>query len=85
MLYSAHAGFDGQDAVLRFSALTGLKLWQLDDPQLYLVRVRCETGHGSDCVSGRFGFRTARFTPGGFVFNGQPLKIRGLNRHQVLN
>jgi beta-galactosidase len=37
---------------------------------------------GEDDVSVRFGFREARWTPEGFVLNGQPLKIIGLNRHQ---
>ena len=30
----------------------------------------------------RFGFRTAEFTADGFLLNGKPLKLRGLNRHQ---
>jgi beta-galactosidase len=30
----------------------------------------------------QFGFRTAEFTPEGFLLNGKPLKLRGLNRHQ---
>ena len=73
---------DDDGVCLRFERISGLGLWQLDDPRLYRMRVTLTTAHGSDCVAERFGFRCARFTPQGFVFNGQPLKIRGLNRHQ---
>jgi beta-galactosidase len=62
-----------------FAQLAGLKLWELDAPQLYLVRATLDNG---DQLSTRFGFRTARFTTEGFFLNGKPLKIRGLNRHQ---
>ena len=62
-----------------FESLAGLKLWELDAPQLYLVRATLDN---RDQLSTRFGFRTARFTTEGFFLNGQPLKIRGLNRHQ---
>jgi beta-galactosidase len=82
VLASRRATIAGARVGVRFDELAGLKLWQLDDPQLYTVRVTIETAHGSDSTSARFGFRSARFTPDGFVFNGQPLKIRGLNRHQ---
>lgn len=79
---SCRASVAGADVSLRFAAIPGLKLWQLDDPQLYVMRVTLESEHGSDRVAERFGFRSARFTPQGFFLNGQPLKIRGLNRHQ---
>ncbi|MDZ7938779.1 MAG: glycoside hydrolase family 2 TIM barrel-domain containing protein [Rhodoferax sp.] len=65
-----------------FEKLAGLKLWELDAPQLYLVRVTITTSAGTDQLSTRFGFRTAAFTTEGFFLNGQPVKIRGLNRHQ---
>ncbi len=65
-----------------FDKLAGLKLWALDAPQLYLMRVSTTTSAGTDQLSTRFGFRTAAFTAEGFFLNGQPLKIRGLNRHQ---
>ena len=82
VLASRTADVDGGDVRLSFARIGGLKLWQLDDPQLYRMRVTLQTAHGEDSVAERFGFRTARFTVDGFVFNGQPLKIRGLNRHQ---
>lgn len=62
-----------------FESLPGLERWELDAPQLYLVRATLDN---RDQLSTRFGFRTARFTTEGFFLNGKHLKIRGLNRHQ---
>lgn len=61
-----------------------VKLWDLDAPQLYGVRVRLY--EGKQCVDHyetRIGLREAKFTPEGFLLNGKPLKLRGLNRHQT--
>jgi len=49
-------------------------LWSPQNPVLYELEVLGKTV--------RFGFREALFTPDGFFLNGQPLKLRGLNRHQ---
>ena len=38
--------------------------------------------YGIENLAERFGFRLAEFTKDGFFLNGNPLKIRGLNRHQ---
>lgn len=82
VLQSVQAAIDGSEASLHFENLSGLALWELDNPQLYVIKLTANTEHGSDALSTRFGFRTARFTPEGFLLNGRPLKIRGLNRHQ---
>ncbi|MBB4254745.1 MULTISPECIES: glycoside hydrolase family 2 protein [Rhizobium] len=73
----------GSRTTLSFGGLTGITLWDITDPTLYDVTVELRTEHGSDRVSTRFGFRTAEFTPEGFLLNGKPLKLRGLNRHQA--
>ena len=82
VLQSAQTTINDSETSLHFDGLSGLALWELDSPQLYVMKVTADTEHGSDTVSTRFGFRTARFTPEGFLLNGRPLKIRGLNRHQ---
>ena len=82
VLTSAQAAISGSEVSLNFENLSGLGLWELENPQLYLMKVTAETAQGSDTLTTRFGFRTARFTPEGFLLNGKPLKIRGLNRHQ---
>ncbi|OWO89910.1 beta-D-galactosidase [Rhizobium esperanzae] len=73
----------GDRTTLSFGGLTGITLWDITDPTLYEVTVELRTEHGSDRLSTRFGFRTAEFTTEGFLLNGKPLKLRGLNRHQA--
>ncbi len=64
------------------------QLWTLDDPRLYECVVRLfEAELGADpldAVTVRFGLRQAEFrADGGFYFNGERLKLVGLNRHQT--
>jgi beta-galactosidase len=73
----------GPAVTVRFEALKGLALWEPDSPVLYRAEASLETAAGSDELSTRFGFRSAEFTVDGFLLNGKPLKIRGLNRHQA--
>ena len=82
VLHTQTADLSADGFSVRFAQLAGLSLWELDSPQLYLVRATLHSSAGSDQLSTRFGFRTARFTTDGFLLNGKPLKIRGLNRHQ---
>jgi len=72
----------GESVTLSFANLTGLSLWDIDDPILYHVTLSFEGNKGSDRLASHFGFRTAEFTAEGFKLNGRKLKIRGLNRHQ---
>ena len=61
-----------------------VRLWALDDPALYTLRVTLlNEGGAVDRVDTRFGFREARFEAGGFTLNGQRLPLIGLNRHQT--
>jgi beta-galactosidase len=73
---------NGNEATLSFSDLDGIDLWDIANPALYALSLKLETEHGTDFLAQRFGFRTAEFTPDGFLLNGKPLKLRGLNRHQ---
>ncbi len=69
---------------IRFDTLPHIKLWDLETPQLYRVRVRLLLGAQlADQDERRFGFRSARFTEHGFELNGRTVKLRGLNRHQT--
>jgi beta-galactosidase len=73
----------GDAPTLRLAGLSGVALWDIDDPVLYGVEVTLESPGGSDRVTTPFGFRTAEFSADGFRLNGRLLKIRGLNRHQA--
>ena len=68
---------DGKAVRIRWKQ-KDVELWDIDNPKLYTLQVT----FGGDTVEKRFGFRDARFTRTGFVLNGRPLKLIGLNRHQ---
>ncbi len=64
--------------------LGGIKLWEMNAPQLYTVYVRLlEGGKVVDEDTRRIGFREAMFTDQGFSLNGKIVKLRGLDRHQT--
>jgi beta-galactosidase len=69
---------------LHLENLTGIRLWDLQQRNLYTVRVRLLCGREAcDEDSRRFGFREAIFTDHGFRLNGTVIKLRGLDRHQT--
>ena len=67
---------------VELGGLSGIELWDTDNPALYRIDVSLDAESGQDHKSALFGFRSAEFTPEGFFLNGKKLKIRGLNRHQ---
>ena len=72
----------GPNMCLTLANLTNIALWDVIAPHLYSLHLSLETPHGTDASQTTFGFRSAEFTSDGFLLNGKPLKIRGLNRHQ---
>lgn len=73
-----------QPNIFSLDKLSGIKLWDIDNPNLYRVRVELfNNGKLFDRFETRVGFREAKFTADGFFLNGKPLKLRGLNRHQT--
>ena len=65
-------------------SLPEIELWSLSHPKLYDVVVRLKNADGSgDEYHTRVGFREARYTPSGFMLNGERVKLIGLNRHQT--
>ncbi len=76
------AAITGTSVTLMLADLAGITLWDVATPALYTIDLALSTPHGLDATSIRFGFRAVEFTPEGFLLNGKPLKIRGLNRHQ---
>ncbi|MCM1290079.1 MAG: hypothetical protein NC132_06270 [Corallococcus sp.] len=70
--------YDATSAQLEICENLALKLWSVDEPNLYGLRL---TVCGNAWQTA-FGVRKARFTKDGFFLNGKRLKIVGLNRHQ---
>ncbi|MBR2827343.1 MAG: glycoside hydrolase family 2 protein [Erysipelotrichaceae bacterium] len=55
------------------------KLWNCDNPNLYICEVSLANG---SVKTARFGFRLAEFRTDGFYLNGLRMVMRGLDRHQ---
>jgi beta-galactosidase len=69
---------------VHLEGLSGIRLWNLEERNLYSTRVRLRRGTKLlDEDSRRFGFREAQFTDHGFELNGKIIKLRGLDRHQT--
>jgi beta-galactosidase len=69
---------------VHLEGLGAIKLWDLENHNLYTVRVRLRRGaQVIDEDSRRVGFREAQFTDHGFELNGKVIKLRGLDRHQT--
>ncbi len=69
---------------VHLEGLSGIRLWNLEERNLYSTRVRLRSGAKLlDEDSRRFGFREAQFTDQGFELNGKIIKLRGLDRHQT--
>lgn len=78
----AEPGKSKHDLVL--SRLEGIKLWDIDDPNLYDVEVVMADSRGvRDNYLTRIGFREAVVKADGFYLNGRKVMLRGLNRHQA--
>jgi hypothetical protein len=60
--------------------------WSLETPQLYTAEATLrEEGRVLDRLSWTFGLRTLRFDAAlGFLLNGKPVVLRGVNRHENL-
>ena len=60
------------------------KLWSVESPYLYTLRLQlCDAqGHIVEQVTQRVGFRSIAIRGGQLLINGEPIKIRGVNRHE---
>ncbi len=57
--------------------------WSVDNPELYTLRLTLDSDKGRDTQEHATGFRRIAFDPDrGFLLNGEPLKLKGVNMHQ---
>ena len=76
---------DGGGWVVRSSrTLENASLWSAETPELYLLKVRASDRNGL-CESTEipFGFRSVEIRGGQLLVNGQPVLIKGVNRHEL--
>ena len=74
----------GGQTVSQNLAAEGVKLWSLDDPNLYICRTEVldEEGTVKDSADTRFGYRWMTFdNENGFFLNGEPVKLKGVCLH----
>lgn len=66
------------------TALAGAALWSAEVPNLYELELVMDDGAGTvlDAVASRIGFRTVEINGGQLRVNGQPVLIKGVNRHE---
>jgi beta-galactosidase/beta-glucuronidase len=74
---------DGRaEAEMRFDVPNPM-LWSPDSPELYTLTIELVDGNGrTDQWSHRIGLRTFRIDGGQLLLNGEPLLIKGINRHE---
>jgi domain./Glycosyl hydrolases family 2, TIM barrel domain. len=80
--FNTYVGISKKVYSFNVDNLKGIKLWDIDNPNLYEIKISMEINNCSDEYVDTFGFREAVFKPDGFYLNGKKLKLRGLNRHQ---
>jgi beta-galactosidase len=81
---SSQTRTDPARQTVSLSGFGGVKLWDLQSPNLYEVHARLlQNGNVIDQDARKIGFREASFTDNGFSLNGKIVKLRGLDRHQT--
>ena len=73
----------GEENTIKLDGLKKISLWDIENPNLYELTTSISVDSHEDTIKTSIGFRTAEFTSKGFMLNGKPLKILGLNRHQA--
>jgi beta-galactosidase len=76
----------GQDATAQGAkAVPGPSLWSAEHPNLYtaVLQLRDPAGSVTQTVSARVGFREFAIQAGLMRVNGQPVSLRGANRHEM--
>jgi beta-galactosidase len=58
------------------------RLWSPREPNLYTLETRVQDGRVRDVVETRIGIRRFEITKDTFKINGEPYRLRGVNRHQ---
>ncbi|MGE0481632.1 MAG: glycoside hydrolase family 2 TIM barrel-domain containing protein [Phycisphaerae bacterium] len=64
--------------------LSGVSHWSAERPLLYtaLLELRDADGRVTEILRGRCGFRSVEVKDGRLLVNGQPIVLRGVNRHE---
>ncbi len=83
VVFSNKAEVSG-DAVSFSKEIAGIKPWSAEAPNLYrlFVTLKDKSGKVQDIRSSRIGFRSVELKNKQLLVNGQPILIKGVNRHE---
>jgi beta-galactosidase len=75
----------GQDLLQQFSVpVNNPHKWDCENPNLYMLTCKLiQDGKVIELVNQRFGFRQSEVKGNQLLINGMPVKLRGVNRHEV--
>lgn len=75
---------DGFKTVEIDGTVNSPSLWSAETPNLYTLKVKALSGKGVvESTSLNFGFRTVEIRDSQLIVNGQPVLIKGANRHEM--
>jgi len=64
--------------------IKNIKPWSAESPYLYTLVISLSDAEGKsvEAVSSRIGFRTSEVKGGRYLFNGKPIRLKGVNAHE---
>ncbi len=76
------AGKDAESTVT-INSIPNIKPWSAEEPNLYSYQLQLTDSNGKDIAhyAGKTGFRRSEIKNGQLLINGQPILIKGVNRH----
>ena len=57
--------------------------WTAETPYLYQLTIRINSKDGEQIIKKKIGFRSLKVVGNQFFINGKPIKLKGVNRHEV--
>lgn len=77
--------FDNEDIKTKGITVTSPALWTAETPNLYTVLIKLTNSSGRllEVIPQRIGFRKIEVKNGLMLVNGQPILIKGVNRHET--
>jgi len=74
----------GEGKVQLSTTVSKPALWSAETPNLYtlVLELKDKKGRSLEFVSAQVGFRKVEIRDGVYLFNGQPVKFKGANRHE---
>ena len=77
-------GIKGANNLTQSFTVSNAKAWTAETPNLYTLNITLKQGNKVvEAISRKVGFRNIKIEGGQFLVNGQPVLIKGVNRHEL--